>query len=241
MIFKHNYQTVVKDLGKNNKMTNKAFLSFMEEIASLHSSTIGRGINDVDKNGAAWILLDWKLQVLKRPGYNENLNLNTWVRESDKFYSYRDFEVYDQKGDLQAIGTSKWVLVDIHTRHITKITDETIEKYNPEFGKNVFNEIKLDKIKEPNKYLSNIIYRVNRADIDVNNHMHNLNYLDLAYEALPEDIYKNDELSNIRINYKHELVLGDVVKCLYANENGKHIIAVKNEEETKLYAIVELS
>jgi medium-chain acyl-[acyl-carrier-protein] hydrolase len=241
MIFKHKYEVVVKDLGKTNKVSNKALLGFMEEIASLHSATIGHGVNDVIKNGEAWILLDWKLQVLERCNYGEVVSLNTWVRDSDKFYSYRDFEVYDEKDKLIAKGTSKWVLVDIKTTHITRISDELIKKYNPEFEKNVFNEAKLERIKEPNNYQSNIIYKVNRADIDVNKHMHNLYYLDLAYEALPEDIYLNEEMNNVRINYKHELKLGDTVKCLYSYENNKHIVAVKSEDESKLYAIVELN
>lgn len=241
MIFKHDYEVVVKDLGKTNKVSNKALLGFMEEVASLHSSIIGQGVNDVQKNGTAWILLDWKLQVFNRCGYNETITLNTWVRESDKFYSYRDFEVYDKSNKLIAIGTSKWILVDINTTHITKIPDSLLEKYNPEFDKNVFNQAKLEKIKEPNKYLSNIIYNVKRSDIDINKHMHNLNYLDLAYEALPEDIFLQEELNNVRINYKHELKYGDTAKCLYSNENGKHVVSVKNQEETKLYAIIELN
>ena len=241
MIFKHNYEVVVKDLGKTNKVTNKALLGFMEEIASLHSSTIGYGVDDVTRNEVAWILLDWKLQVIERCNYAETVYLNTWVRETDKFYSYRDFEVYNEEDKLIAKGTSKWVLVDVNSKHITKISDELAKKYNPEFEKNVFNETKLAKIREPNKYLSNIIYKVNRADIDVNKHMHNLNYLDLAYEALPENIYLSEEMNNVRINYKHELKLGDTVKCLYGYEENKHIVAIKNQDESKLYAIIELN
>ncbi len=241
MIFKHEYEVVVKDLGKENKISNKAILGFMEEIASLHSSTIGYGVNDATRNEVAWILMDWKLQVIERCDYGQVVHLNTWVRETDKFYSYRDFELYDEKDKLIAIGTSKWVLVNVKTKHITRIPEELTKKYNPEFEKNVFNEAKLEKIIEPKQYLSNIIYSVKRSDIDVNHHMHNLYYLDLAYEALPEDIYLKKEMNNVRINYKHELKLGDVVKCLYTYENGKHIVAIKNEEESKLYAIIELN
>ena len=41
-----------------------------------------------------------------------------------------------------------------------------------------------DKINEPNEYQFKMEYTVRRADIDVNNHMHNLNYIELANEAL---------------------------------------------------------
>lgn len=240
MIFEHKYEVVVKDLGKSNKVSNKAILGYMEEIASLHSSTVGQGVDDLEKNGTAWVILDWKVKVLNRCGYGENVTAKTWVRENNKFYSYRDYEIYDSKNNLIAVGTSKWVLIDIKTKHITKIDDELGKKYKTEYNKNVFNEEKLEKIKEPIEYVSNIIYTVKRSDIDINKHVHNLNYLDFAYETLPKEIYEKEELKNVRINYKHELKYGDTVKCLYSNENGRCVVAIKNEDETKLYAIVEL-
>lgn len=241
MIFKHKYEVVVKDLNNAKKVSNKAFLGYMEEIASLHSATVGHGVNDVIENGAAWILLGWKLEVLQRCNYGEMVHLNTWVRQNERFCSYRDFELFDEKNNLIAKGTSKWVLVDLKTKHITKINDELANIYNPEYGKNVFVETNLEKIKEPKECISSVIYKVNRSDIDVNQHMHNLNYLDLAYEALPEEIFSKEELNNVTINYKHELKYGDIVKCLYGFENGKHIVTIKSEDETKIHAIVELS
>ena len=48
----------------------------------------------------------------------------------------------------------------------------------------------MDKISIPEKFSNEIIYKVARRDIDLNGHMHNLYYLDLAYEVLPQDIYE---------------------------------------------------
>ena len=41
-------------------------------------------------------------------------------------------------------------------------------------------------------------YTVLRRDIDINNHMHNLNYLDMAYDILPEDISKKLDLGLVK-------------------------------------------
>ena len=48
-----------------------------------------------------------------------------------------------------------------------------------------------------------MLYDVRRSDIDINKHMHNLNYLKLAYENLPENIFFGDDLKNVNIMYKH--------------------------------------
>ncbi len=48
-----------------------------------------------------------------------------------------------------------------------------------------------------------------RKDIDINKHMHNLYYLDLAYEALPDEIYNKRPFDYVRITYKKEIKLGE--------------------------------
>ena len=85
-----------------------------------------------------------------------------------------------------------------------------------------------------------ILYKVNRFDIDVNKHVHNLNYINIAYEVLPENIYNGEELKHVHIMYKHQIKLGKTVKCLYKFQNNKHLIAIKSEDEKTLHAIVEL-
>ena len=71
--------------------------------------------------------------------------------------------------------------------------------------------------------------------------MHNLYYLDLAYEVLPEDIYQNAELNHIEIMYKKEITLHDTVTCHYSYENEKHVITIKSKDDTILHAIIQLS
>ena len=73
--------------------------------------------------------------------------------------------------------------------------------------------------------------------------MHNLNYLDLAYEALPEDIYNQtlkNNFNNIEIMYKTSIRLGDTSKCLYSFENDKHIITIKSLDDKALHCIINL-
>ena len=96
------------------------------------------------------------------------------------------------------------------------------------------------KLQEPINFSNEYIYNTQRRDIDVNKHMHNLNYLDLAYETLPEEIYNNEEFNNIEIMYKKAIKLGDVSKCLYSFENSKHTVVIKSLDEKSLHCIINL-
>lgn len=242
MIFKENFKIQLKDIGKGNFVKNKGILEILENIATHHSDMVGYGPNDIETTGITWILLDWKLQVLKRPKYGQILSVNTWGRtingEIKKVYTYRDFEIYDEGNNLCAIATSKWAIVNINTGRLMKIDDEVIKKYKIE-DKNVFKYNELDRIKAPETFSNEITYKVSRRDIDLNGHMHNLYYLDLAYEVLPEEIYEKRPFDNVRIQYKKEVKIGDILKCKYTFEDDKHIINICSED--KIHAIITLN
>lgn len=231
MIFKEKVKIQLKDIGKNNLIKNIGILEILENVATHHSDLVGFGPNDVEKTGISWILLDWKLEVLKRPKYGDELTINTWGRTIDgimkKAYTYRDFEIYDSQNNLCVLGTSKWAILNLNTGRIMRIENNIMDKYEVE-NKNVFDMGELEKIVEPQNFLNMQKYKVTRRDIDLNGHMHNLNYLDLAYEALPEDIYNKRPFNNVRIQYKKEIKYGDIVECKYSYENDEHIVTIGN-------------
>lgn len=238
MIFSKKFEMGLKDVNRKNELNNKSLLEFLENIAAKHSDAVGLGMNDIQKTKLTWVLLEWKLEVIKRPKYGDILDINTWARYSNKCYSYRDFEVYDQNNNKCAIATSKWLLIDIDRGRPTRIEEELISKYEPEYGKSVFNITELDKLKESENYKSEKIYEVRRSDIDINGHMHNLNYLDLVYDILPQEQYDN-EANNIRISYKKEIRYGNKVRYTYLSEDNKDNIIIKSEDGKNIHAIVE--
>lgn len=243
MIYSELYNIQLKDIEKEKYIKDRGILEIFENAATHHSDIVGFGVNDIETTKTAWILMDWKVQVIKRPKYGEKLKVYTWVRTINgsfkKTYTYRDFEMYDEKNNLLAIGTSKWVLIDIKTGKITTIADEIFERYKPE-DKSVFEEQEIEKVKIPESYSNEISYQVTRRDVDFNNHMHNLYYLDLAYNALPNEVYDKRPFDNFRICYKREIKLNDIVKCKYSFVDGEHIISVFSEDNSKLHSIIKI-
>ena len=241
MKFEREYLIGIEDIGKDNKITNLGFLKYLEEIACSHSATCGFGANDIETKRKAWLLMDWKLKVYDRPIYEEKIRILTWARtiSQNSFFSYRDFEVYCGE-ELVAIATSRWVLFDFDKKRITKLSEDIYGPYNSE-NDYVFDTEEIEKSKEPLEKNMALLYEVRRSNIDINKHMHNLDYLKLAYEVLPENIFFGEELKNVKIMYKHQILLNQKIKCYYSNEKEKHIITVKSENDKVLHSIIELS
>lgn len=68
--------------------------------------------------------------------------------------------------------------------------------------------------------------------------MHNLNYINLAYEALPENIYFS-ELNNIEVMFKKQIKVGETIDCFYSNIDNVNIITIKNKDSNTINAIVK--
>lgn len=238
MTFEEKYKIGIEDITKKYEATNKAMLSCLENIACTHASSLGFSPTNLNEKGLVWILLNWKIKIIKRPLYNEEIKVRTWSRKIDRVAAFRDFEVYGVDGNLCAIGTSRWFLMDFETRKPVRITDELSKAYDSELDRHVF-ETEIEKIIEPKEYIRESEYLVMRRDIDMNNHVHNLNYLDIAYEMLPEEVYREKTFNNIKIEYKKEIKYGDKVKCYYSVDGDNHIVTLKVDE--KVSALIVLS
>lgn len=245
-VIERKYVVAVKDVGISNVITNKGILKFLEDIACLHSEIAGFGINQMEQTHLSWVLLQWKVRVLKRAIYNQTIIVKTWAREANRCFTYRDFEIYDEKGNLLCIASSKWALVTTDEGKMVRITPEVMSSYNIEENKFVFEEPDIAKLKEPEALLEENLqpdyhFTVLRRDIDMNQHMHNLYYLDYALESLSEDVYNISETNEFEIMYKSGAKLGDAINCFYVEEPNAHTVVMKNAEDNRLHAIVKLS
>lgn len=231
MIYKQTHIIGIEEINSHCEATNRALLVAMENIACAYSANVGYGARDIEKKKRAWILLQWKIQVLKRPFYNEKIEVITWSRNIDKLFAYRDYEIRYENGELLAIGTSKWLLMDTERKRPVRITEDVMKLYEGE-NKSVF-EKNEDKIQYDENRLKTVKYQpytLFRRDFDMHGHMHNINYLDMVYEVLPQDVYDTVDFRTVHIEYKKQILPDTIVHCKYYKEGFTHYVIVESDE-----------
>ncbi len=240
MIYTEMMKPTLEDFGRNGRLEEQAILRMLENISCYHSDSLGLGAADMEQTHLAWILLEWKVRILKNMTYGKYYRLTTWSRGMASFCTtLRDFEIYDEAGELCVVASSKWTPVDSVSKKLIRITDELLDVYGTE-EKAVFEGDGLIRLKEPKVYEWEMSYRVRRSEIDLNGHVHNLCYLDFALEALPEEIYHARDFHDIRITYRKEISAGEkdiVLKC--HAENGVYTVGIYGADGI-LRALVEL-
>lgn len=182
------------------------------------------------------MLLYWKIRFFKRPSWNTEITVKTWAREFARVSSFRDFEAYDEEGKIVAIATTEWVLIDNQKGTIGKITEEMAARYEMD-SKTVFEEKIVSKLKTPENMKQVYEYTAKRRDIDVNHHVNNGIYLELAYDAFPNNI--KIKFDNLEIYYKKQIKLGETVSIFYLNEENSHIVCIKSKDERTIHAVLK--
>ena len=236
-IFEKYFDIQYCDIDSNNKLTDFAFFKYLQEVACLHADKLGFGYYDSSRTRLVWLLLDWKVEIFSKPRWMDRILIKTWPSKIEVASSYRDFEVYDSNNNLIGRATSKWVLFNIDTNRISKLSDEVKSVFKP-VGKRVF-DVEIEKLKEPDSFSNFIDYTISKRDIDTNLHVNNLNYIWFAYEAMPLSVFQNSNFSSIDVMYKKQCVLGDEISCFYTDlGNNEHVVTIKSKDLKIVHAIL---
>lgn len=219
------------DVGSDNKLSNYGFFKYLQEMGCIHADICGYGLKDTPITRLAWILLNWKLNIFYRPSWNSKLHIKTWPSYIDSLSCFRDFEITDERGNKVAIATSKWVLVNIDTGHISKITPDIMKEFSPTRS-SLCEEI--EKLKEPLTFEKTFKYTILKRDIDTNKHVNNLSYITLASEVLPDNV----NFTKIDVMYKKQCFLNDTIVFKLHQEDDECTVCVKSLDDSVLHAIV---
>ncbi|MGM9537157.1 MAG: acyl-[acyl-carrier-protein] thioesterase [Candidatus Onthomonas sp.] len=225
MFFKELYSPRVSDYNRNGKLSCEAILQILETAGSHHSDQADDNVITGSQHGIAWILVDWRVSILRRTDSTAALNITTWVRgKSGSATVYRDFILTDTAGNEVIRAEAKFCLLDRNTGKLTRINDALFRAYAPE-DRAVFHKDS-PRLRAPAEFMTERSFSVRRSDIDFNGHVHNTRYMDFALEALPDGIYAEDTVSEVRIVYSKPLEETDHITVKYAPVENGHFIGV---------------
>ena len=224
------------DLGEDSRLSPTGILRMMQEAACEDSSQRGFSPYDTVRDGFGWVLCGWKLKIIRRPGWGAKLTVRTWPRAMAVHTSDRDFLILDEAGDTLVAATSRWLLLNTVTGRVDRITEAVSSRY-PLWPHRALEEDLPAGGKSSPDAVCTYRYTVLHRDIDTLHHMNNLRYLELAREALPAQVQRQD-FANIEILYKRQIKLGEQANFLYSFQDGRHLVEIVDGAGKKSHALV---
>lgn len=210
------------DVDKNDKCKLCKIVDLLQNTATMHSKSVGYGTKTMMELKQAWLMLGWKVKILKYPEADMDVEVRTWSRGIKGVEAKRGYEIYSEDGELLVIADSSWALFDLEAQKLIRAPEEMINAYGT-LNKNPFSDEKSERLRDNDIIESEIEMIVGKRDIDTNNHMNNSKYMEYIVEVLPDNI----EISEFECIYRKQVIYGEKIKISY----GDGICRIKNSND----------
>lgn len=229
------------DIDLFGHMRLSALLQIMQNMATEHAEILGFGGTFMQEQyNAFWLMARTSLSFTQSITAKDELEIYTTHRGVGKGVTiFRDYDFYvDGKQIGQA--TTAWVLVEITQKKIMKPTGfaELVTSAKPEKLKEVVPE----KVRFP-EVLEDVMTRTcTYSDTDINRHMNNTKYADIALDALGFEQFAGQYIADVQINYLTECFPGNTLSLCTAQQTDKasetstHFVLGKHENEEACFA-----
>lgn len=185
------------------RLSIPATAQLFQEVAELHSNTVGSGFQTLLERGRVWVLSKVSYRYIGRyPRLDEEVKLRTWSRGSDSLIAHRDFQIISKMGEILLACTSTWVVMDLHTRRVCRHQEEM--KCYTTHEERALN-FDAQKVEMPDTFADSESQpcAVEFSSIDKAQHVNNAEYLRWFTNKVPVQLLEKGPLA-IDINYLRE-------------------------------------
>ena len=235
----HYIQTTVvqnADADFRSLLKPSALLRYVGQVSADHARAFGMTDQFFKDHGVAFLVGKQALRFVRVPRRAEPITLTTRAERSRRGAIKRITTVQAQDGTLLAEVDCRWIVVDLATGHILReppwqtegFWNETVEGELP---------LRLHKCKEVTKAGE---WTAHYSQCDLNGHINNAFYLDIACDALPLEVMQQGPVSAASISYHREVPLGETIEVFCApSAEGWYIIG-RHEGLTAFECYLEL-
>ena len=205
-IYRQDFQLLSSDVDMSRAMRLSTLFSRLQEAAIAHTIELGVTRELTLDRGLLWAVTQYNVNFHRLPVYDEKVSLLSWPGRTMHLYFPRYFRLVDTNGKVLMDASSLWVLIDEKTRGI--VFPEAYDIYIKEVvtGNELPLPGRLRKTETPEKSSFTVPY----SCVDLNGHMNNARYYDLALDLMPQEL-RSLRLRELTSEHIGEAHLGDVL------------------------------
>lgn len=184
---------------------------FMQEAAEQDAVDRQFDTETLLRKNLTWMLLRMQLRFRKFPEGRQGIDVETWPSGIDSRYAFREFKLFAaRRQEHFAVASSVWLLIDRERQRPVQLAPffKTSERERTE-------PMVLARQSEPDPSGGIVVskeFPVRLADLDINNHVNNLHYLEWVVESVPEEYWAGRTLVELDLEYKKQVMYGDTVR-----------------------------
>jgi len=210
LVYEGEYKIRTYEIDLSRKLTVASLIKLMQEAAVQNVIQLKLSVWDLAEQHISWVLMRKNLHIIQLPKLNEKIKIITHPAGFDRLFSYRDYKVYNEQDELIAYSSSAWLLMDTIKRRIARIPEDIREQGTFDTS---------DCLERPTRKLAEIEsvsfqkdFVVNWHDLDFNEHLSNIRYMQWMFETIDFYVANEGQLQELQIEYKAECHWKDTVR-----------------------------
>lgn len=208
MLYSFDARIRYSETGSDAHLQIMSMINYLQDCCVLQCEDAGVGVAQLLKQNRAWYLLGWQIHIRRLPRLSEHVVVSTWPYDFSKLTVGRCFSMSDSEGNVCVEADSSWCLMDIERHRPVHVPNTIVEALlDPA-------DCRLDlppmrrKIELAGEAERLAPSEVSKLQLDTNKHVNNVQYAEMAIEALG---VREAEVSRIDVQYKNAAVLGDTI------------------------------
>lgn len=216
-----------KDVDLYRRLRSSELFRMLQEAAIRHTEQLGMGREKTLDKGILWVLLMQRAEIVRMPEYDEEIVLKSWPGKTMHLLFPRYYSVETSAGEPLLKASALWSLLDAKTRKVV-----FPEKYGVEIeGIVTGGEISMPSSVRKAECGREQDFTVPYSFVDLNGHMNNTRYFDLAEDCIGAAA-EGAKLMSIAAEYQNEARLGETLHLRWGEDTpGEYFLCGETERD----------
>jgi acyl-ACP thioesterase len=218
-IWKKVYEIRSYETDSQGRLSVLSLCNFLQETAGKHAQHLGVSVQQMLAENYTWVLSRLILKMNSYPEWGEPIAVFTWPSGIQTLFALRDFDIRDRSNRSLGACITAWLVIDVNTRRPVRV-ESFIDKLKPVKLPHVILD-PLSKLPKLQTHDATCRFDIRYRDLDLNQHVNNVSYIEWIVESIPPEVRKRARLSRLEINFLGEAFSGEhvIVKCYSLNKN----------------------
>ena len=205
-MYRIDYTVLSSDTDANRRLRLSRLFTMLQEASIAHTTELGMGREMTLDRGLLWIVTLQQAKIARMPEYDERIRLVSWPGRMMHLLFPRYYRIEDERGNALVEASALWALMDQKTRRIV-----FPELYGVKIrGVHTGREIPLPVAPKMPANAAESTFTVPYSFVDLNGHMNNTRYFDLAEDRMPKAL-RERSLSGVQTEYAREAKEGETI------------------------------
>ena len=214
-----------RDVDLYRRLRTSTLFEFLEDASIRHTEELGVTREKTLDRGLLWMVTLLRAEIRRMPEYDEHITLESWPGETMHLLFPRYYRLLDAAGEPIVSASAIWTLVDAKLRRVV-----FPDRYGIRIdGETTGHEIALPSPPRLAEGGSTAEFVVPFSYVDLNGHMNNTRYFDLAEDLLP-DAARERALREILVEYAGEARLGERMQICVEPDGSAFYLSGETEK-----------